>query len=742
MRHSPIRLSSAPPAHRLVILLVLFCVLGVVYALATPLFENPDESSHLQVIRYFATAHRLYAPAAGQPPLTGADMAATLRPHTPPLYYAPPLYHALAAILVSGIDMDDLDNRLIPNPAWDAGWAPERNAAPWNKNMFVHLPDETWAASATFRAALFLRLLSLSFSLVTITCTHHIARLICPAKPTLGLIAAACVALNPQFIALSAGVTNDPLLIAIVSLATLLALRLMGTTARRPQWAALGALVGLGLLTKQTALLLLPLGGLAIIGQTLHTPHSWKKVLADALAFGGMAALVGGGWYIHNALHYGDLLGTRPHFESQIPLRGFGWQQIVAIFETYWGGLGWALLSLPRWAYVLIVGMIALAGIGIARALWRGDARRLAPLARHRLSLLAVLLVMNGASLVQWAIATGAPYGRLLLPSSVAIGVLLAWGLSQWRSAGRLSLAFLAGVAASTPWLLLTPAFASPLYTDNIPPTATPLHVTFDGALTALAQETPDRDLRPGDALPVTLYWQAERATSQQYSAWVQFSPLDPTQRVAQDDRWLGGTLYPSTHWRAGDVIRETYTLRLPTDLPAPALYWVRLGLVDATGVRVANDANVDMISLGPWRVRTQRTPSTPTHQVNARLGEHITLRGYDVALTESLVVTLTWAATGAPAQDYNVFVHLVDADGALLAQHDGPPDQGRYPTQWWLRGDVIVDAHRLPLAAPLPETAHLRVGMYDPVTFTRLPAHDFYGARLPDDLILLAVSP
>jgi len=755
-------------------------MLGVVYALATPLFENPDESSHLQVIRYFAAERRLYAPATVQPPLTGADMAAMLRPHTPPLYYTPPLYHAIAAVLTGGIDMDDLDRRLIPNPSWEAGWAPQRNADPWNKNMFVHLPDETWAASATFRATLLLRLLSLSFSLVTLISVYHIARLIDPGRPVFALGAAACVALNPQFVALSAGVTNDPLLIAIVSLATLLILRLMGTAARWPHWAALGALVGLGLLTKQTALLLLPLGGLAIIGQMLNdlspvwpaTPHQQikqieqisclsivenllhplnlltkrgsnvpsRKILTDALTFYGMAALVGGGWYIYNALHYGDLLGTRTHFESQIPLRSFGWQQIIAIFETYWGGLGWALLSLPRWAYILIAGMIALAVIGIARALWCGDARRLAPLARRRLGLLGILLLMNSASLVQWATATGAPYGRLLLPSSVTIGVLLAWGLSQWRSASlHLSAAFLAVIATWTPWLLLAPAFASPLYTDSIPASATPLHVTFDGALTALAQETPDRDLRPGDALPVTLYWQAERAPEKLYSAWVQFSPLDPTQRVAQGDRWLGGTLYPSDHWRADDVIRETYTLRLPADTPAPALYWVRLGVVDAVGVRVGEDA--DTVSLGPWRVRASRTASALEHQINADLGEHITLRGYDVALTESLVVTLTWAATGVPPQDYTVFVHLVDADGTLLAQHDSPPDQGRYPTQWWLRGDVIVDVHLLPLTGPLPQTAHLRVGMYDPATLIRLPVRDARGLRLPDDFVPLVVS-
>lgn len=742
LTHSPTPPLSPSPALplSLSLLLALFLILGVAYALVIPLFENPDESSHLQVIRYFAEERRLYAPVT--PTLhviTGADMATAMRPHTPPRYYTPPFYHIVAAVIVGGIRMDDLDARLIPNPAWEAGWAPQRNADPWNKNVYVHLPGKTWAASATFRAALILRLCSLALSLVTIACTYYIARWIRPERPGFAFGAAACVALNPQFIALSAGVTNDPLLIAIASFTALLALRFMGTAVRWTRWAALGALVGVGMLTKQSALLLLPVGGLAILGQTPpRAPIPWKKMLADGLAFGGTALLVGGGWYVRNALLYGDLLGMRPHFESQTPLRGFGLREIGAIFETYWGGFGWALLSLPEWVYWIIAGMVALAAAGSVWALWRGDVRRLSPMAQRGLGLLITLLLLNGLSLVRWAIATGAPYGRLLFPSSVAIGVLLAWGLDQWRGFGvNLSAAILAVLAALTPWLLLKPALASPIYTRDIPQTATPVGIVFDD-ITLLAQKTPEHDLHPGDTLPITLYWQAERALTVRYSTWIQVSPQDPTQRVAESNRWLGGTLYPSDLWRAGDIVRETHILELPADTPAPGLYWVRLGLVDATGARVAFGDDADMFSLGPWRVRAKRVSPQPTYRVDAAVGESITLYGYDVALGDNLTITLTWVAKTTLPQDYNVFVHLVDADGAMLAQHDGPPNQGRYPTMWWLPGDVIADAHILPIAAPLPNAVQLRVGMYDPATLTRLPITDAHGAHLPDDIITL----
>ncbi len=84
------------------------------------------------------------------------------------------------------------------------------------------------------------------------------------AHPMLALGAAAIVALNPQFIALSAGVTNDTLLIALCTLffAHLLP-DIRGGAGRR--WAVLGGIAGLALLTKQSGLLTAAGGGLAAL---------------------------------------------------------------------------------------------------------------------------------------------------------------------------------------------------------------------------------------------------------------------------------------------------------------------------------------------------------------------------------------------------------------------------------------------------------------------------------------------
>ncbi|MBN2006269.1 MAG: glycosyltransferase family 39 protein [Anaerolineae bacterium] len=732
------------PGRVLWVIVAVFVTLGMLYALTTPLFETPDESSHLQVIHYLSRYRRLPAPVLLPHRITtGAAMAESLRYHEPPLYYTPPLYHSLAALLTAWTPMEDLPARLIPNPAWEVSWSPQRNADPHNKNVFVHLPGETWSGSATWRAALALRLLSVVLGVVTVVCAYRSAQTLFPDRPELAAGAAALVAFNPQFVAASASVSNDPLLIAMSSLFVALALCAMRDSAGWRCWAALGALVGAGLWVKQSALLLLPVGALAILGQSDAGRFPWRKLLGDALALGMAATAVGCAWYVHNAVSYGDVSGLRPHFVSQMPLAQFGLRELATVFETYWAGFGWALLSAPWPVYAGLGVMAALAAGGLLRMVLPGGSwHSFASFTRRGLGVLAALWLLNALSLVRWSLATGSPYGRLLFPSQTAAGMLLACGLAQClpARAARAGLgligAALAMLAALVPWTLLAPAFASPQVVQ-IPVTTQSLDAAFAGGpvLRGYAVSQPaGGSLRSGDTLALTLYWEATQTAQPRYQTWMHLTSLDPMQRIAGDDAWLGGTLYPADFWRRGDRVRQTHRLELPEQVPF-GLYWIRLGLSDDQGTRIPPIAGGDQVTLGPWRVRPTRAVA-PAYLLDCFLGEAVLLRGYDVSLGESLVVTLTWQARSVPANDYTVFVHWVDETGVSLSQHDGIPSGDRYPTTWWLPGDVVPDVHRLPLPTPLPEEARLEVGMYLPTTGDRLPAFDKNGTRLPDDMI------
>lgn len=125
-------------------------------------------------------------------------------------------------------------------------------------------------------------------------------------RPMLGLAAAIFAALLPMNLALSGAISNDPLLIAICTWAMALSV-----WALRNGWTfkvalGVGALCGLALLTKTSALGLLPAVLFAVFAKRATRP-SWQSI---ALAFAVML-LLAGPWFARNTKLYGDPLGMQ-----------------------------------------------------------------------------------------------------------------------------------------------------------------------------------------------------------------------------------------------------------------------------------------------------------------------------------------------------------------------------------------------------------------------------------------------
>ncbi len=152
------------------------------------------------------------------------------------------------------------------------------------------------------------------------------------------------------------------------------------------------------------------------------------------------------------------------------------------------------------------------------------------------------------------------------------------------------------------------------------------------------------------------------------------------------------------------------------------------------------------------WIVAYRTIPSRKTELLDdksfqrlaVRLGHQVHLQSYrlsagELAAWETLTLTLLWQSDARLAEDYHVFVHLLDAQGNLVAQSDGVPVQGARPTWSWWEGEVIQDAYTLSIPADLAAgTYTISVGMYDWQTGVRLPAFDATGNRLPNDSVPL----
>ncbi|MCS7002805.1 MAG: hypothetical protein NZ518_08150, partial [Dehalococcoidia bacterium] len=254
----------------------------------------------------------------------------------------------------------------------------------------------------------------------------------------------------------------------------------------------------------------------------------------------------------------------------------------------------------------------------------------------------------------------------------------------------------------------------------------TPLDIAFVNGVTLVgAHVTPIRPLPLGLALPapddqtppgldVTLVWQTDRPLRDDLSVVLQLS--DGRTVIAQADSFPPLDLRYTSLWRPGWPVLQRYRLILQSG--PPGRYDLRVGLYARPSLRrVGIVEGGDSARLATYRI----PPGSPTVAVNRRVGP-VTLEGFDrldgcgatVVGGCALVVRLIWRVEAAPNDDLTVFVHVLGPDGRLVAQHDGPPAEGRDPTRDWQRGDRIADERRVTLPPALPPGEYLVVaGLY-----------------------------
>jgi hypothetical protein len=246
------------------------------------------------------------------------------------------------------------------------------------------------------------------------------------------------------------------------------------------------------------------------------------------------------------------------------------------------------------------------------------------------------------------------------------------------------------------------------------PPEALGIEQRLDAAvdgLTLLGTRLGARTTRPGERLPVTLFWRAGEAAPQPHALSLQLGETELYQGAPVHDT------YPFSDWKPGEVVADRHDPRLPLDL-TPGKHMLRLRVGDRT------------LDLGEITVEaTERTFEVPrvSQPLTVTLGDRVQLVGYDlssgsVAPGETLTLTLTWRALTEMHTDYTVFTHLLAPDGSMAGQQDRQPVAGSYPTSLWASREVVTDTYTIPVSpAAGPGEHRLEVGMYVAETGTRL---------------------
>lgn len=736
-------MASNPLRRWLALVLAMQVALGVIYSLATPIFEASDEIWHYPVVREIVRNRRLPVQNPGQQQPWAQEGS------------QPPLYYLTGALLTGWIDTADYSQTALLNPFPQIGVP----GATDNVNLVAHPPRQGPADGGTALAVYLIRWLSILMGTATAWLTFQLARTALPQRPQTALLAAALVAFNPMVLFINASVNNDNLLMLLTSLALLLLARDVQSAQPGMRWRStllLGAVLGAAALTKVSGLVLLPAAALALTLESVRS-RDWRVWLGRGLALAGMVLAISGWWYVRNLTLYGELAGVqtmvaiagpRPAGFGLADLRGEG----KSFWYSYWGLFGAFNILAPRWFYALTSALSLAAAGGLALTGVRLVRRRRLPERWQVHAVLLTYLTVTALGLARWTLLTPASQGRLMFGAVAALATYLACGLlawfplawHTWLSRG-LALG-LATAAAILPFAAIAPAYRPAAPLAALPPDAVALEIACGDGIVLAGYRLAGDAATAGQPLDVTLYWRTERPQTEDLQLSLNAYGYQG-QPVAKLDTWPGGGLRPTSLWAAGVLYADR--LSLATDLASAtpttlqlALSWDRdlLRQSPATTVTCTVEGRaVDAVYLDGGAL----VAGEPV----AAGGAAISSLQHDIQLVASevqpgdgqLAVRLGWTSDGGVPGDYTVFVHLFDAAGNKVAQDDAPPRAGYWPTSRWRPGEKVESLHVLELPSDLPPGQYtVGVGMYDPQTGQRLAAYDAEGAEWRDWIVVL----
>jgi hypothetical protein len=120
------------------------------------------------------------------------------------------------------------------------------------------------------------------------------------------------------------------------------------------------------------------------------------------------------------------------------------------------------------------------------------------------------------------------------------------------------------------------------------PPIAHPVEATWDGRIRLLGYDLPEAHTGSGDALPLTLYWQALEPVERDYVVFVHVVDAQDGMRVQRDSMPVDGQR-PTSRWVSGEIVVDDYRIAIRDGEASGDGYRLAIGLYDpATGERLS----------------------------------------------------------------------------------------------------------------------------------------------------------
>jgi hypothetical protein len=318
---------------------LLLCLFGFLltlgWSLLTPAFFGPDELAHADMV--------YEQQATGTYPTTMS-------------YKVHDRLRQAQRLTVTALHRTTADPRAkTPRPALDSwpdariGWNQMTQHPPFGYVLpavtlrLVHFVSDpaTWAYDRFLFVARLLSALALVPVPLLVVATARRVNLSWPTAAVAALLPFAI----PQLTYIGGVVTNDTMLVLLGAAIVCLVARVVTDDRTRGTAIALGVVVGLALLTKAFALMLLPTVAVAYVPR-LRTRAAWELAIRRSALFAGIAAVTGGWWWVRNVVREGAVQPQHVIFPPPpagfVPLPMSTWLRHFGSLLTgrFWGSFG------------------------------------------------------------------------------------------------------------------------------------------------------------------------------------------------------------------------------------------------------------------------------------------------------------------------------------------------------------------------------------------------------------------
>jgi 4-amino-4-deoxy-L-arabinose transferase-like glycosyltransferase len=469
-RSGRVRRLAAQVPRELALLLLVVAVFGCAWALMVPPWQAPDEDVHFSYTQTIVERGEL--PGKGQMGVSSQQRLSMNYLNTD------------ATVLIPGAKQDWSP---LSAEAWrresrnvspeDGGAANAASGYPPAYYLYEALPYELSRGSDLITRLYVMRLFSVAWLLVTTTAAWLLAGELFGRNRLLQLITAATIGLWPMLGFMSSSINPDSMLVAFWTLSTWLGVSILRRGVSAPRAIGLCLCVGVALVTKATALALLPPAAFALGVGLWRARHAlsrrqlkWAAAAALAFAIPVLAWVLvarGAGQPAYGQAAQVTQTGAptaggvarvqAPQAASPSFLASYLWQfylpklpfmsdqrfvfPVISHYPAYevwlasgWASFGWVNVWFPPWVYRIFLAIVLAVAAGAGIAFLRG-ARALRALSRPgrraAVAIGAFIVLTAGALLagLHWTdfhmLVDGKPpfiQGRYLLP----IGALLA----------------------------------------------------------------------------------------------------------------------------------------------------------------------------------------------------------------------------------------------------------------------------------------------------------------------------